>query len=183
MKGFKSSTIILSEAKEGIDMPLKNRLGFTLIELMIVIAVLAVLAAIALPSFQTTLEKRRVTGAADNLFAALHFARSEAIKQNNQVQFQFDANTWCYGIDDAGSDCDCSAEPANCTISGQQKIGLGNDYRDVVLTVQNFNGNDIVFSPRQGMPLDPNDSGVFTLSINNFSKMVSINAVGRITMD
>ena len=59
--------------------------GLTLIELMVAIAVLAVLAMIAAPSFNNQLASSRVESAASELKAALDFARSEAIKQSLSV--------------------------------------------------------------------------------------------------
>ncbi len=164
-------------------MPLSNRSGFTLIELMITIAVLAILAAIALPSFQSTLERLRVKGAAENFFADLQYARTEAIKQNRNIQFQVDAASWCYGIDDTGADCDCNVSPNDCSVNGQLKVENSTAYKDVDLAVNGLIGDNLVFNPRQGIPVDPNDNSDFVFSIKNYSKTVSINSVGRITLD
>lgn len=59
--------------------------GFTAIELMVTVAVLAVLMALAAPSFNPILERWRVRQAADGLESALYFARSEAIKRGGNV--------------------------------------------------------------------------------------------------
>ena len=53
--------------------------GFTLLELMVTIAIAAILLAIALPSFQGTIRSNRVATAANELLASLSLARSEAI--------------------------------------------------------------------------------------------------------
>jgi type IV fimbrial biogenesis protein FimT len=60
--------------------------GFTLVELMIACAVMAVLAAIAAPSFSTLIANQRVKGAASDLHMALVKARGEAIKRNTNVK-------------------------------------------------------------------------------------------------
>jgi type IV fimbrial biogenesis protein FimT len=62
-----------------------TRRGLTLIELMVAVAVLAILAMIAAPSFNNQLASSRVESAASELKAALDFARSEAIKQSSTV--------------------------------------------------------------------------------------------------
>jgi len=53
--------------------------GFTLWELLIVLAIAAVLAALAAPTFATVVREARMSSAANQLLGALHFARSEAI--------------------------------------------------------------------------------------------------------
>jgi len=151
--------------------------GFTLIELMIVVIVLGILAAIALPSFQSTLERRRLVGATDILYANLQYARTEAIKQNQAVQFSINTGTWCYGIDDNGANCDCTA-PASCTVSAVQKVVNGSDYPSV--TIATDFATSFTFDSRQGRP---SDNGTFTLTINGQSKSVSVNPVGRIKVD
>jgi type IV fimbrial biogenesis protein FimT len=54
--------------------------GFTLIELMVAIAVLAVLLAMGLPSFQYSLRSNRVATATNEMLASVSLARSEAIR-------------------------------------------------------------------------------------------------------
>lgn len=59
--------------------------GFTLVETLIVTAVLGILIAIALPNFSQWIASERVRGAANDLYAGLMMARSEAMKRNVQV--------------------------------------------------------------------------------------------------
>ncbi len=56
--------------------------GFTVIELMITVMLLGVLAAIAAPNMTNLILSTRVKGAASDMYSALIFARSEAIKRN-----------------------------------------------------------------------------------------------------
>lgn len=60
--------------------------GFTLVELMVTIAVLAILMAIAVPSFQNQSLSSRLRASANDLAAGVQLARSEAIKRNAVVQ-------------------------------------------------------------------------------------------------
>lgn len=54
--------------------------GFTLVELMITVAVVAILAAIAFPSFQQVLRSNRVASANNEVMGLVALARSEAIR-------------------------------------------------------------------------------------------------------
>lgn len=65
-------------------LPLHPR-GFTLIELMVTIAVLAILLTLAAPSFATLLRQWRLTSAAETLAGDLRLARSTAIRTSRPV--------------------------------------------------------------------------------------------------
>ena len=62
--------------------------GFTAIELMVVVSIVAILAALAGPSFTPLIENWRVRESAEQLQSTLYYARSEAIKRGGQVVIQ-----------------------------------------------------------------------------------------------
>ena len=59
--------------------------GFTLIELLVVLTISAILLAVGVPIFQTSIANMRATDAANSLVASIELARSEAIKRGEQV--------------------------------------------------------------------------------------------------
>ena len=59
--------------------------GFTLIELMVTVVVLAVLLGIAAPSFVSVIQNNRSTALANQLVTAMNLARMEAIRRGVQV--------------------------------------------------------------------------------------------------
>ena len=68
----------------GISVTRRNQ-GFTLVELMVVVGIMAVLAALAGPSFMGTIERYRVSTVTDQLASALILAQTEAIKRAGNV--------------------------------------------------------------------------------------------------
>jgi type IV fimbrial biogenesis protein FimT len=62
-----------------------NGRGFTLVELLVVLAVGAILLAIAIPSYAFLVNSSRLAAVTNDLVTALHLARSEAIKRGMRV--------------------------------------------------------------------------------------------------
>lgn len=87
----------------GTKRMMKKHNGFTLIELMIVVALVAILAAVGVPSFREFIQNNRLATQANTFLTGLKLARSEAVKRgvnvvvcasNDQVQC---AGTWNNG--------------------------------------------------------------------------------------
>ena len=129
---------------------LARQRGLTLVELMIVIVVIAILLAIAMPSFRDTIDKRRLVGAADNLLADLRYAQSESIKRNAQVVVAFtEGANWSYVI---------NTTPAKTT--------NGSDYKGSSITVATT-GDTITFDPRRGTILQAPGSEATLVTITS----------------
>jgi len=75
---------------------LRGQMGLTMIELLVAIAILAILLSIAVPSFITFAQNSRLVGQTNDLVTSLNYARSEAIKRGVRVSVcsRFD-NTTC----------------------------------------------------------------------------------------
>lgn len=65
--------------------PQHDQRGFTTIELMVVVGILATLAALAAPNFTPMIERYRVRQSVEELTSTFYFARSEAIKRGGGI--------------------------------------------------------------------------------------------------
>jgi type IV fimbrial biogenesis protein FimT len=65
---------------------MKSQSGFTLIELVVVLAIAAILLNVGIPSFRNVLQNNRATAMANDLVSVVHFARSEAVKRGREVR-------------------------------------------------------------------------------------------------
>lgn len=81
--------------------------GFSLIELMIAIAIMVILSSIAVPGFQALTQNSRASALANELTTAFNLARSEAVKRGVQVSVCSD--NWVEGWRvELGSDCNAA---------------------------------------------------------------------------
>ena len=85
--------------------------GFTLVELVTVVVIVGVIAALAAPSMAELIRSQRIKGAASDLMETLVFARSEAVKRNANVTVNAATvggttswnNGWLVSYDDGGT--------------------------------------------------------------------------------
>jgi len=141
--------------------------GFTLIEMMVTIAVLTIIIAVAVPSFTAFLEKTRLRGAADALSSQFALARAEAVRADRSVTLLVDGDddAWCSGARqfvEAGvlgitsatgsASCDCATKPAECVVAGNRSVVVSTDYPGVLL--QDSDGTTAVFDQKTGAMVD-----------------------------
>ena len=154
---------------------IEQKNGFTLVELMLTLAILGVLASLAAPSFTSLLERRELQGAGDNLFADLMFAKTEAIKRNKTIRVSFKGNgtTWCYGIKE-NSSCDCTASDCDIKVIDQDSFS-----RVSVLATSSFDGGSTSFTPLRGAA----NAGNLQFTVPSGAKIgVVVSSFGRIRM-
>jgi type IV fimbrial biogenesis protein FimT len=96
----------------------KTKNGFTLLELLITVAIIGIVIAIATPSFMSMITSQRAKSSALQLQNDLVTAKNEALKQNRTITFRLtrtNATDWCIGIS-TNSTCDCKTSAGTCDI-------------------------------------------------------------------
>jgi prepilin-type N-terminal cleavage/methylation domain-containing protein len=91
---------------------LRRGRGLTLIEIVVALAILALLGAIALPGYGARIDRERVHGAAEALAADINEARFEAARQGRPLHVAaFGGPAWCWSVA-AAPDCPCGSGQA-----------------------------------------------------------------------
>ena len=128
--------------------------GFTLPELMVVIALVAMLMAMAVPAVGSGLASLKLTSASNNLLFDIYLARSEAIKRNGRVVI-----------------CK-SADAATCATSGGWEQGA--------ILFQDANNNGMRDDHEQIIQREPAFSRDLSISGNNsVAEYISYDSDGR----
>jgi len=78
----------------------KNEKGFSILELVVTIAVIGVMASIAIPSFSSWIPNYRLRNAAMDLHSNLQLAKMQAIRDNSTCSIEFDEEAQSYQLRD-----------------------------------------------------------------------------------
>jgi type IV fimbrial biogenesis protein FimT len=164
---------------------MKKVRGFTMIELMFVLAVGAILVSVALPAMQGFVSNSRQTGAMNDFVASMHLARNTAITTNARVTMCASSNqTSCETVTwDSGWILFRDAN-GNQTIDGEDAI-LNINQPDVGLDIASSQYSSFLMYRPNGRVMNANvgdNTGEFTVCDNRgaaHSKVVIVEVSGR----
>jgi type IV fimbrial biogenesis protein FimT len=156
--------------------------GLTLVELMVCVAVLAVLLTVALPSMQGFLARRQLDGLSAQFTADLQFARSAAVARAEVLRLRIQAldGASCYLVHSGPANaCTCLPEQgSSCTGTAQvlRLVQLPTTDRASVRA----NVASLLIDPRQGT-VSPTGSVDISVSDGSSLRHV-INILGRVRL-
>lgn len=142
--------------------------GFTLVELIIVIAILAVAIGIAAPSYVNFIQNNQLTSSTNQFISAVNYARNEAINRQEDVRISGDGNGWVV-----------TAIPVTAT--PPQTLATYNLVSNLRIIIDVDDINNITFSPNGFRALDGNTIP-FNLTIcdpdRSNTRIVRVSAAG-----
>lgn len=134
-------------------MSIRKSGGFTLVEMVVIIAVLAILVTIAAPSFNSFFDHYRVKRAAESVNAFLVNTKSQAVKVNRNVSavVTVSGSNWCMGmVEMANTTTTCNCFSAgSCQVEGVDRVLNGASFRNVQLSGLST-GHRFQFRPLRG---------------------------------
>ncbi|WP_374607448.1 Tfp pilus assembly protein FimT/FimU [Thermomonas sp.] len=166
----------------------QNSKGFTLVELMVVIAVVAILAVVAMPSYRELLDNYRVRKAGEDVVSLVSNARSGAVKLHRQVNVSFTTGaSWCAGAKSADAPsagaqaiaadpCNCG-DPTTCLVETEQLAIPAGKHAGVTMATAT---NALVFNGITGATTALAGSTITLDSpLNKFRATVTVTPLGQ----
>ena len=165
--------------------------GFSLIEVLMTVVLLAVSLALAVPSFRDMAEKRQVTNAAEQVASFINTAQGVAMKTNQVVTVSWnhtEENDWCIGAVSGETACNC--EQADSTAANYCQIDsmafiLDNSHTGNLQLMNAMTGDGAyAFDPVRGLVVGlENPLGAEIHSPNgDFRLNLEINSTGRVIL-
>jgi len=151
------------------------RKGITLIEVLVMLAVVVILTLLSIPLFSSLIQHYRITSAAEQLYSTLQYARTEAIKRNTSVYVSVTTgDTWCYGVN-TGSTCTCSTA-GSCNLGSVSAASAG----VLTLSATGLSSNSFYFDNTHG---GASNSVTLTYTLFGQSSLIttSISRLGSIS--
>jgi prepilin-type N-terminal cleavage/methylation domain-containing protein len=177
------------QAYKDFEMQIKKiNHGFTLLELMIVMVIVAIGVALATPTFQDITQRRQTTAQAEELAAFLSYAQSEAVKKNTPISVELkytSSSDWCVGAAETLTGCACKGTGTACTIEGVNfTMGSATQKHSSLVAPALLADKIFAFDPIRGTMItgDLANAHFFTMQSDNakYRLRVDVGATGRI---
>lgn len=147
--------------------------GFTLVELLLVVGIVALLAAVGMPSYADLSARQRLAAASEQLAAELQQARFDAVQGGRDMHVSLRGGPqWCYAVSLAPG-CDCKQPAATTPAACALRRGDAQAHPDVQLTTERTHA---VFDARMGRAAP---GVVARLSVGERSAEVQLTPSGR----
>jgi type IV fimbrial biogenesis protein FimT len=162
------------------------RRGFTLVELMVVLAVAVILMAIAVPSFQGVAERQRVKGAAAELVANIEFAKTSAAQRQTYIALFFDssASKTCYSVYEKSNlttKCQCTSKVCGWGTTGLLWVDF--PVSEGVTVKPAGSDKRLAFSPSRGLWTgSPNATSIDIVGQRGSKLRVMVNDAARVVV-
>jgi type IV fimbrial biogenesis protein FimT len=150
---------------------MRKNAGFTLAELMVVIAIITIVSAIAMPNMLTWRQKHRVGSAARDILNALQIARSEAVRDDEVVTLTFNFGNDSFTVVDQDGNTDGN------TIRNVQ-LASDMDLRNGDIDAANGLGAQVRFTGR-GLPDVDGEITVMRRNVTEYSRCVEVTIGGN----
>lgn len=155
---------------------MEARHGYTLIEALLVMAVLAITLTSSIPAFSGLLDRQRLRAAATALHDVFQAAQSEALRRGSTIGISLRSaeEHWCAAASDDGA-CDCLQAGA-CRLAGIESPVLDGTRFPGVRLDTNFPAGAALFHPPRGTAT----AGTARLQNRAGRAEVVVNSLGRI---
>ena len=131
---------------------IRNKSGFTMTELMMVIGVIAIASAIAVPNFIAWIPKHKLGTASRDVLGALELARMQAVRSRSNAVIQFPNSTdYMMWVDNGEGGGTANDGVLNGT---EPIIRNASMPAGITITSADFSGNNDFVFDRRGFPLD-----------------------------
>lgn len=151
--------------------------GFSLIELLVVLAIATIILMVAVPNFTTLLDRQRLTTVTNDLYASVSYTRAEAIRRGTRVDLvPLDPADWAKGWSVSIPTPASVAEVVYSRPAVPKGLTIAWDFLPKTETSLSYDGTGRI---RQATNSGAGRQGWWLISMHGQQRKLSVNSLGR----